>query len=186
VLEVGWPEEGALHRSSLGGLAWGPLLGGKTPRPTGSHPLAVIRVADHMVWLTCYGAARVLPCRPHFLAQYHRRRAPLPHPQELTPLWRIPSSRAGGWLGASITSHPADRRPPAQARERKTAGGRACLHRVGADPGQQLGLTSERDRAGGTGRAGRSDAGKRLVGVFIGSLLIIRSSDRKSCHSCSG
>jgi hypothetical protein len=31
---------------------------------------------------------------------------------------------------------------------------------------QQLGLTRERERAGGTGRAGRSKAGERLTGFF--------------------
>jgi hypothetical protein len=34
VSEAGSPEGGAFHLPSLGGLAWGPLLGGKAPRPT--------------------------------------------------------------------------------------------------------------------------------------------------------
>jgi hypothetical protein len=47
------------------------------------------------------------------------------------------------------------------------------IHGLGkaVDPVQQLGLTKERDRAGGTGRAGCSKAGKRLANFFIARLL---------------
>jgi hypothetical protein len=48
------------------------------------------------------------------------------------------------------------------------------------DPVQQLGLMSDRDRAGGTGRAGRSKAGTRLADGFMHVLLIYHSRNRKS------
>jgi hypothetical protein len=41
---------------------------------------------------------------------------------------------------------------------------------------QQLGRAMDRNRAGGTGRAGRSNAGTRLADVFIGGLLVYSNS----------
>jgi hypothetical protein len=45
------------------------------------------------------------------------------------------------------------------------------------DPAQQLGRIRERERAGSIGRAGRSRAGPRLLGFFIGKLLLTGSSN---------
>jgi hypothetical protein len=49
-------------------------------------------------------------------------------------------------------------------------GTRTTLARCG-EPPQALGRTRERDRAGRTGKAGRSRAGRRLTGFFIGRVL---------------
>jgi hypothetical protein len=52
---------------------------------------------------------------------------------------------------------------------------------------QQLGRAKDRDWAGGTGRAGRSRAGKRLAGFFIGGVLFAsngqRDRERSQCDS---
>jgi hypothetical protein len=45
-----------------------------------------------------------------------------------------------------------------------------------ATPRQQLGRTRKRDRAGSTGRAGRSRAGKRQAGFFIGRFPLASNS----------
>jgi hypothetical protein len=50
---------------------------------------------------------------------------------------------------------------------------------------QQLGRAMDRDWAGGTGRAGRSRAGKRLASFFIGGVLIESNSQRDSHQTSS-
>jgi hypothetical protein len=57
-------------------------------------------------------------------------------------------------------------------------GGRCPPYGGQGGPVQQLGLMSDRDRAGGTGRAGRSKAGTRLADGFMPVLLICRSKSR--------
>jgi hypothetical protein len=55
--------------------------------------------------------------------------------------------------------------------------GRGEAHPLGRDgeADQQFGRTRTRDRAGSTGRAGCSRAGKRLVCLFIDALLVCGS-----------
>jgi hypothetical protein len=59
------------------------------------------------------------------------------------------------------------------------------LRREGRTPRQQLGRAMDRDWAGGTGRAGRSNAGERLANFFIGRLLIVSNCHRKSRQTSS-
>jgi hypothetical protein len=63
--------------------------------------------------------------------------------------------------------------------------GEVCLPCRRDDQTQQLGLTSERDRAGGIGKTGWSNAGKRLGSFFIGRLLIPHRRNRESSHPTS-
>jgi hypothetical protein len=64
-------------------------------------------------------------------------------------------------------------------------GGLLRLQSREASPPQQLGRAKDRDLAGSTGRAGRSSAGKRLTGIFIGGFLIVNNSHHNS-HRRSG
>ncbi len=59
------------------------------------------------------------------------------------------------------------------------------LPRERRTPCQQLGRAMDRDWAGGTGRAGRSNAGKRLANFFIGRLLIASNCHRNSRQTSS-
>jgi hypothetical protein len=59
------------------------------------------------------------------------------------------------------------------------------LRRERRTPRQQLGRAMDRDWAGGTGRAGWSDAGKRLGNFFIGRLLIASNCHHKSRQTSS-
>jgi hypothetical protein len=54
------------------------------------------------------------------------------------------------------------------------------LRRERRTPRQQLGRAMDRDWAGSTGRAGRSNAGKRLAHFFIGRFLIASNYPHKS------
>ena len=59
------------------------------------------------------------------------------------------------------------------------------LTRKGWESDQQLGLARHRERAGRTGKAGRSRAGKRLADFFIGSLLLSQSDHHERGHVSS-
>jgi hypothetical protein len=60
------------------------------------------------------------------------------------------------------------------------AGGDVSSVHGKAIPRQQFGRTRDRDRAGSIGRAGRSKAGKRLAGFFIGRFLNAGDHNRNS------
>jgi hypothetical protein len=59
------------------------------------------------------------------------------------------------------------------------------LRRERRTPRQQLGRAMDRDWAGGTGKAGRSNAGERLANFFIGRFLIASNCHRKSRQTSS-